>query len=251
MNASARSRRSPSGSRSPPTPSAGTCLNARSIPGYAAWAESYDEPGNDTIELEEPAVRGLLDELPAGPVLDAACGTGRHTAYLVTAGRDVVGVDANEAMLARARAKLPGIDLRLGGLTALPCDDGIFAGAVCALALSHVPDLVPAITELGRVLRPGGRLVISNPHPFAVGVLGWRAVFADEAGRRSMIAEYPHQPGAYLTAFAAAGLVARRLIEPALTRAQARARAKGAHADAFEDALTGIPAVIVWEAERG
>jgi len=48
--------------------------------GYAGWAGSYDEPGNDTIALEEPVVRGLLDELPSGRVLDAACGTGRHAA---------------------------------------------------------------------------------------------------------------------------------------------------------------------------
>lgn len=45
--------------------------------------------------------------------------------------------------------------------------------------------------------------------------------------------------------------MARRLIEPALTLAQARARTKAEYADAFEDALTGMPAVSVWEAERG
>lgn len=42
--------------------------------GYAEWAEGYDEPGNDTIAAEEPVVRALLNQLPAGPVLDAACG---------------------------------------------------------------------------------------------------------------------------------------------------------------------------------
>ncbi len=218
--------------------------------GYDGWAASYDDPGNDTIALEQPAVRALLDELPPGPVLDASCGTGRHTAYLAAAGRPVVGVDASEAMLARARAKLPGVDVRRGELTALPFDDGTFDGAVCALALSHLPDIAPAIAELGRVLRPGGRLVVSNPHPFATAVLGWRAAFTDETGARTMIAEHPHPHGAYVAAFGAAGLVARRLVEPALTREQARAHAKNGHADAFEDALTGAPAVIVWEAER-
>ena len=46
--------------------------------GYAQWADDYDDPGNDTIALEEPVVRGLLEQLPDGPVLDAACGTGRQ-----------------------------------------------------------------------------------------------------------------------------------------------------------------------------
>jgi hypothetical protein len=81
-------------------------------------------------------------------------------------------------------------------------------------------------------------------------VLGWRAAFFDGLGQRSMIPEHPHLHGAYLAAFAAAGLTARRLIEPALTREDARARSSTGHSDAFEDALTGMPAGIVWEAER-
>ncbi len=218
--------------------------------GYAGWADSYDEPGNDTVALEEPLVRGVLDELPAGPVLDAACGTGRHAAYLTAAGRDVIGVDSSQEMLAQARAKLPGADLRGGELEDLPLEDGAVAGAVCALALSHVPRLERAMAELGRVLAPSGRLVISNPHPFATGVLGWRAVFVDGKGRRSMIPEYPHSHADYVAAFTAAGLVVRRLLEPPLTREQARARAKAGLGDAFEQALTGLPAVIVWEVER-
>lgn len=195
-------------------------------------------------------VRGLLDELPDGPVLDAACGTGRHAAYLAARGHSVLGVDASEEMLARARARLPAVDLRVGELAALPVADASVVGAVCALALSHLPEMAPAILELGRVLAPGGRLVVSNPHPFATGVLGWRAVFRSAGGKRTMVPEHAHMHADYLEAFSAAGLTVRRLIEPRLTRAQARARAKGPHADAFEQALTGVPAVIVWEAER-
>ena len=51
--------------------------------GYRAWAESYDQPGNGLIDLEQPVVRGILDGLPHGTALDAACGTGRHSEYLV------------------------------------------------------------------------------------------------------------------------------------------------------------------------
>lgn len=218
--------------------------------GYAQWAGGYDDPGNDTIALEEPVVRGLLEQLPAGPLLDAACGTGRHAAFLAAGGREVIGVDANEGMLARAREKLPGADFRRGELNALPLADGEVAGAVCALALSHLPGIGPAIAELARVLKPGGRLVVSNPHPFATAILGWRAVFVDTEGRRAMIPEHPHLHGDYVAAFRDAGLAVRRCIEPPLSREQARERARKHRIDAFEDALTGIPAVIVWEAER-
>jgi SAM-dependent methyltransferase len=153
-------------------------------------------------------------------------------------------------MLARAQAKLPGADLRHGELAALPLDDGAFAGAVCALALSHLRDIAPAIAELGRILRPGGRLVVSNPHPFATAVLGRRAGFRDESGARIVIPEHPHLHGDYVAAFAAAGLMARRLIEPVLSREPAPTRPSSGHADAREQALAGAPAVIVWEAER-
>lgn len=220
--------------------------------GYAGWAATYDgEPDNDTIAAEEPLVRALLDDLPPGPVLDAACGTGRHTAYLAASGRcRPIGVDASEAMLTRAREKLPEVDFRQGDLTALPLGDGEVGGAVCALALSHLPELGPAVGELARVLRPGGRLVISNPHPFATAILDWRAVFVDEQGERRTIPEHPHRHGEYIEAFAAAGLAVRRCLEPGLDRGQAAARAKAGRTDAFAEALTGIPAVIVWEAER-
>jgi len=79
-------------------------------------------------------VRSLLDDLPPGPVLDAACGTGRHATYLAAAGREVIGIDSSEAMLIRARAKLPGADLPLGDLAALPLDDRAVSGAVCGPA---------------------------------------------------------------------------------------------------------------------
>jgi SAM-dependent methyltransferase len=59
--------------------------------GYAQWAPWYDEPGNEPLELEEPAVREILDSLPVGVALDAACGTGRHAAYLASLGHRVIG----------------------------------------------------------------------------------------------------------------------------------------------------------------
>jgi hypothetical protein len=106
------------------------------------------------------------------------------------------------------------------------------------------------VAELGRVLEPGGRLIVSNPHPLATAILGWRAVFVDAQGQRAMIPEYPHLHGDYIAAFGEAGLTVRRCIEPLLTAEQAKERSKRHRTDAFEDALTGIPAVIVWEAER-
>lgn len=89
---------------------------------------------------------------------------------------------------------------------------------MCALALSHLAEIAPPVAELGRMLAPGGRLIVSDPHPVASGLLGWRAVYTDEAGLRRMIPEHPHLHSECIDAFRTAGLVVRRLIEPGLTQ---------------------------------
>jgi SAM-dependent methyltransferase len=130
--------------------------------GYAMWAPYYDEPGNALLEIEQPIVRGILDELPAGVALDAACGTGRHTTYLAELGHTVIGVDSSPEMLAVARARVPSGRFHEAGLDALPLADDSADLIVCAIALSHVEDIGSVFAEFVRVLRPGGRLVISD-----------------------------------------------------------------------------------------
>jgi SAM-dependent methyltransferase len=56
------------------------------------------------LEIEQPIVREILDGLPLGVAIDAACGTGRHTAYLASLGHTVIGVD-NVSGDARARPR--------------------------------------------------------------------------------------------------------------------------------------------------
>src|SRR5690606_42106714 len=62
--------------------------------------------------------------------------------------------------------------------------DASVDAAVCGLALVHLPDLRPAFAELARVVRPGGRIVVSGVHPFLV-ALGWQAQFTAADGGRS------------------------------------------------------------------
>src|SRR5437763_1190171 len=132
--------------------------------GYTLWAPNYDGP-NPAIEHEEPIVRGLLEGLPVGDALDAACGTGRHASMLAGLGYGVIGVDTTEAMLALARSKAPLVDFRSGRLEALPVDDASVDLVTCALALTHVEKLAPVIGEFARGLRPGGHVILSDMHP--------------------------------------------------------------------------------------
>jgi SAM-dependent methyltransferase len=219
--------------------------------GYGSWSASYDEPGNPIIALEEPAVWSLVDHLPRGRALDAACGTGRHARHLAELGHAVVGVDLTREMLARAREAVVDAGFVEADLAEIPCRDGGFDIVVCALALAHVADLDRAVGELARVLRPGGHLVISVLHPFQA-LLGWHAPFADEHGARRFVREHAHTHADYFAAFDAAGLDVRRCIEPPLTAAEvAEKRRAFRHVpDAAFAAYLGLPAVLVWDTQR-
>jgi 2-polyprenyl-3-methyl-5-hydroxy-6-metoxy-1,4-benzoquinol methylase len=91
--------------------------------GYRAWAPRYDNPGNALIEAEEVLVHEALEGLAPGRALDAACGTGRHAAFLAERGHSVIGVDQSQAMLELARRRLPDTEFRLGDLLDLPLEN--------------------------------------------------------------------------------------------------------------------------------
>ncbi len=174
--------------------------------GYDAWASHYDEP-NDLVEMEQPVVREILASLPTGTALDAACGTGRHAAYLASLGHTVIGVDISPEMLAVARSKVPGSDFREGDLHELPVPGQHVDLVVCALALTHVPDLAPVLAEFVRVLRPGGHLVISDSR------MDYTLVNALPDGGYGYLPHYNRFTSEYLTAALPLGLQVRRCHE--------------------------------------
>jgi ubiquinone/menaquinone biosynthesis C-methylase UbiE len=220
------------------------------VPGYARWAATYDDMPNPLISVEERVVEDMIARIPVGRALDAACGTGRHTARLAARGHRVVGIDASPEMLARAQARVPAAELEVGTLEALPLADASVDLAVCALALTHVPDLGPALRELARVVRPGGRLVVSDFHPF-LGLIGGLAFFQDAAGESACVRSYVHPHASYLRAFAAAGLLVRDCQEPVHAPEDARKIAFSAFIpEGMEAAYVGLPAALVWELAR-
>lgn len=164
--------------------------------GYREWAQSYDSPDNAAFTLEEPHVWRILDARPPGDALDAACGTGRHAARLAAGGHRVVGMDTSPEMLDRARARVPDAEFRLGDLRAIPAPDDAFDVVVCALALAHLTDLAPVYAEFARVLRPGGRLVVSDIHPEAVRRGSQPGVRVD--GRPARIRNHRHHAADHL-----------------------------------------------------
>ena len=220
---------------------------------YERWAETYDGTPNSLIVLEERAVRPLLVEAPPGRALDAACGTGRYTAHLHHLGHEVIGIDASPAMLDKARAKVPGAQFHIGELAALPLETASVDLAVCALALTHCEDLGPPLRELARVVRPDGRVVLSDLHPLVV-AFGGQALFRDAEGHLAWVRNRLHWHGAYITAAVAAGLEVRQCLEPPLGAEDIGLVGAGAvqlAGPAAREAFLGLPGVLVWDLRRG
>jgi SAM-dependent methyltransferase len=220
--------------------------------GYARWSGSYDSAPNPLIRVEEPIVRAMIDRAPAAVALDAACGTGRHTAYLRGRAQRVIGIDGSPDMLDKARVRVPDADLRLGDLAALSLEDGSVDLAVCALALTHVRDLSRPIAELGRVVRPGGRVIVSDLHPLMV-LLGGTGFFIGSDGAAGNVQTFHHPHSRYLAAFRAAGLEVLDCVEPAIEEEDLGALSGGLLTfaeEAFRSAWVGMPNALVWELTR-
>lgn len=185
------------------------------VEGYRAWAATYDTVPNGAFALDEPTVTELLDAVPAGVALDAACGTGRYSTLLARRGHRIVGVDSSPDMLTLARERIPDGDFRLGDLHRLPVADDEVTLVVCGLALTHVPELVPVFAEFARVLRPGGHLVIADMHPEAI-ARGAIPTVRTPSGHPARLTGYRHPVGDYLRAALSVGLRLRRCEEPPL-----------------------------------
>jgi ubiquinone/menaquinone biosynthesis C-methylase UbiE len=219
--------------------------------GYDAWAPRYDGP-NPATEVDEAAVHAILADLPAGIALDAACGTGRHSAHLRARGFEVTGVDANRSMLTIAEAKVPDCDFRVGDLASLPVDDDAVDVVVCSLALTHVERIEPVLGEFARVVRPGGSVVLSDIHPAAL-TFGSVAVFP--TGRDQLELHYVrsvvHPVSEYVQAATATGLVVRACREPVMPEsAITRNPAFAVVPDAVRQAFEGLPFLLVWRLDK-
>jgi SAM-dependent methyltransferase len=192
---------------------------------YHYWAETYDGPGNELLDLDLPIIDAILDGLPTGSAVDTACGTGRLAARLARRGHRVLGVDRSPEMLRQARRSLPGLPFVRGDLTALPVADGSVDLVTNALALTHVTDLDAVLAEFARVLRPGGAAIISDVHPDVV----FRGSVVKVLGlseQPQLASCHPRGVGDYVRAAVAAGFRVRGCEEPPRSRSLPEPRAE-------------------------
>ncbi len=157
-----------------------TNLGRSDFPSEAAWAEWVRdyyraEETYDWVDVAEHfkglesffhrnrrrAVRTLIRRYGARtPMLDAGCGTGLNLAGMPAGS---VGIDLNPRNLELVRRRLPHQVAVEGDIEDMPFEDESFGTVVCTEVLEHVPYPEKALSEIGRVLRPGGMLIGSVP----------------------------------------------------------------------------------------
>ncbi|MGV9796596.1 class I SAM-dependent methyltransferase [Mycobacterium sp. NPDC003449] len=138
---------------------------------YDSFAEAYAAENENSLAnayYERPAMLALAGDVAGRRILDAGCGTGALAAALSGRGAIVTGIDASAGMLAVARRRL-GEDAALHVVDLgdpLPFDADAFDDIAASLVLHYLQDWGPTLTEMRRVLKPGGRLIASVDHPF-------------------------------------------------------------------------------------
>ena len=179
---------------------------------YDRWARTYDTMPNVTRDLDATLLRVGLSGINLGDVLEIGCGTGKNTKWLVKHGR-VVGLDVSTKMLAQCQIAAPTAKLHVTDLTLpWPVNDGATDTIVVNLVLEHIRDLDHIARECARALRRGGRVRVSELHPWRQHE-GKGARFED-AGVLVQTPTFIHTTEAYVTAFLTAGFVLDALCEP-------------------------------------
>lgn len=107
----------------------------------------------------------------ARTLLDAGCSAGYATVHFAELVESAVGIDVDEEAIRQARSRFPSIDFQCAPLERIPHPDEAFDVVVCLDVIEHVTDERLGITELFRVLRPGGTLIMTTPNRGAFGFL--------------------------------------------------------------------------------
>jgi len=184
-----------------PAPCCGTTAASRQL-GYGE-GELAAVPQEADLGLGCGAPVGYLALKPGETVLDLGSGPGLDAllaATLVGPTGRVIGVDMTPEMLERARATAARagakqVEFRQGRLEALPVEDASVDAVTSNCVINLVPDKAAVFREVARVLRPGGRVVVSDivlerplPETVAKDVLAWAGCVAGAALRRDYFA---------------------------------------------------------------
>lgn len=118
--------------------------------------------------VQRPLIAEYIGPGPLGQVFDCGCGTGMYTQLLLPKAEHVSALDFSAESIARVKlrySKYSYLDTYVGSATDIPLPDGKFDLVLHCEVLEHIQEDQKALSEISRVTKPGGRLIISVPHP--------------------------------------------------------------------------------------
>ena len=175
---------------------------------YSDWSPRYDSEINLTRDLDAVVTRRLAGSGPFPLVVEAGCGTGKNTRHFSQIGSAVHALDFSSGMLdlARRNVAAPNVLYREADLTSTwPCCTGAADLVSFNLVLEHIERLDAVLGEATRVLRPGGRVLVSELHPFKQ-YQGSQARFTTTEGAEFKVPAFTHHVSDYLRAALGGGL---------------------------------------------
>ncbi|MFA6845645.1 MAG: class I SAM-dependent methyltransferase [Sphaerochaetaceae bacterium] len=209
---------------------------------YDELADAYNariETKPHNAYYDRPAVQSLITDLSGKKILDAGCGPGIYTQWLLQNGASVTALDANERMLEHARKRNGAKAIFLHANLEEPLfflSDALFDGIVSALTITYCKDLVFVFKEFSRVLKPNGWFVFSTEHPF----FSYRyhdlgnyfptqevSCMWNGFGKPVMMKSYYHSLGTITDALTNNGFAIERVLEPLPTNDFAKVDSKG------------------------
>ena len=199
-------------------------IRARRIPvlpsreAYAQWAASYPPiPHNPFMQLEENTLLDMLPPLNGKRVLDLACGSGRWGRVASERGAaHVFSADDSFDMLHGGKPS----HAMQAGMTALPMPNACVDVILCGLAIGHVATFEEALSEMRRVLRPGGIALISDVHPTQAWH-GAKRTFQNAQGKTLAVEHHIHSYAVYHAAAQKLGFMIDDVREVAVTPGKA------------------------------
>ena len=199
-------------------------------------ASGYERE-NPLLAIERPETEALLPGLAGRDVLDLGSGHGHYARLARTRGaRCVIALDAS---LAIVRASAPAAVV--AAAEALPLGASVVDVVIAALVTSYV-DRTRAFAEVARVLRPEGRIVISELHAEGMARGAWRRTFRGVGGEALAVEASPPEPGLLARELEAAGLRVETRKETAVdARLEPHFRRAGRRDFA---ALRGLPLLV-------
>jgi malonyl-CoA O-methyltransferase len=210
---------------------------------YRLWSQTWESDRSAIVALESRWLSPWLTELAGQIFLDLSCGIGRWLLHAQARGATVFGTDLCPEMLIEAGKKtsLTG-RLALADTRSLPFPDACAGVALCALSLGHITPLEAAVAELARLVRPGGRLIVTDFHPGGLRH-GWKRTFRSN-GELYEVETHPYTTDHLIECVGQNGFVLQELLEPCFGEPERELFRAAGKPDLFEQ-VRDIPAVLL------